>query len=247
LKAQNLRGHRYRYWMGKLMSLKTTTIVNELSRRFEEVEASIKGTIVKGIIHDLEVELGDALKDLMEAAIQRDLRRSLEMVDWIERHYSERLRGVLEELLGKVLARLPASVRTTMMTRDGADLAERLAKLLHILYLHSGDEYFYNVAVIFYAVKLALSERHLRLTLIAALMRLLSLGDVDGAHAMAAHAVRDVLERIPPYRLPKKGPAEDVRMWALALRIAYDLDLAARVEGELLYEWGFFDEVTNKD
>jgi len=230
------------------MTVRALVIVNALSGRYGEVEASLRrlGECIGRIALDLEERMRSALKDVAEAAIQRDLGKSLEMLEWIEGHYPERLRAILEELLKRLIADLPAAVEALVPVamKDAMDLADRLTRLLHVLYLHSGDEYFYNVAVIFYAFKLALSQRGSTrsLTLTAALIRLLRLGDVDGSHALAAYAVRETLKRVPPYRLPGRGPSEETRRWALALRVSYDLNVGAKVCGELLAEWGFFEE-----
>lgn len=235
------------------MTVRALAIVDALSKEYGEVEASFRrlGEHIGAIALDLGEEVRSALKDVVEAAVQEDLGRSVEMLEWIESHYPERLRAVLEELLRRLIPRLPAAVRAIApaTARDAADLADRFTRLLHILYLHSGDEYFYNMAVIFYAFKLALSQRGAprSLTLTAALIRLLRLGDVDGSHALAAYAVREALRRVPPYRLPERGLGGEVRRWALALRAAYDLNMAAKVEGELLAEWGFFDALGGED
>ncbi|RLE96498.1 MAG: hypothetical protein DRJ96_06395 [Thermoprotei archaeon] len=119
------------------MTVRALAIVDALSKEYGEVEASFRrlGEHIGAIALDLGEEVRSALKDVVEAAVQEDLGRSVEMLEWIESHYPERLRAVLEELLRRLIPRPPAAVRSIApaTARDAADLADRFTRLLHIL------------------------------------------------------------------------------------------------------------------
>jgi len=117
---------------------------------------------------------------------------------------------------------------------------EQALKLLHALYLHSGDEWFLNLTILLYA--LYKSRYPDFIYAVAGFGKFLK-GELEEAFTLAAYAARTELPRRPPAANPWENPRE----WARVLELSYHYEVGMNVAAELMREWGITDALRESE
>lgn len=212
-------------------------LFNRCSGRFERVERNVKNSAVKfleGVWKDFQRDLKQAFVDAFELGLEgRNLQETFFLIDKLVDPYRDRLEKLAREL------KLKFSKELLRELDRKAELAlsafEQLLKLLHVLYLHSGDEFFLNLAVLLYAFY---KSESLDAVYAAAGLGKFLAGEYKESFALAAYSARAKLPRKPP---ADQKPWENPEEWARALKLSYHYEVGMRVVAELLHEWGIAD------
>jgi hypothetical protein len=211
-------------------------LFNELSGRFEKLEEEVKDSATKfieGVWEDFLEELEAALGDAFELGLEgRNLQETFALLDRLAVQYRGRLEALVEELKRRLSEELLRELESKV--KLALEALEQALRLLHVLYLHSGDEWFLYLAILLYA--LCKSRYPDSIYAVAGLGKFLR-GEPEGALALAAYAARERLPRRPPAVKPWESPGE----WARALELSYHYEVGMSVVAELLCEWGITD------
>jgi len=211
-------------------------LFNGLSGRFEKVEEGVRASttrlmegVWRGFLRGLEAVLGSAFELGLEG---ESLQGAFALLDKLVTQYGGRLEALVEELR----RRLSEELLRELESKAGLALQapDQVLRLHHVLYLHSGDEWFLNLAILLYA--LCKSRYPDSIYAVAGLGRFLR-GEPEEALALAAYAARAELPRRPPAVKPWESPGE----WARALELSYHYEVGMSVVAELLREWGITD------
>jgi hypothetical protein len=211
-------------------------LFNELSGRFEKLEEEVKDSATKfieGVWEDFLEELEAAFGDAFELGLEgRNLQETFALLDRLAVQYRGRLEALVEELKRRLSEELLRELESKV--KLALEALEQALRLLHVLYLHSGDEWFLNLAILLYA--LCKSRYPDSIYAVAGLGKFLR-GEPEEALALAAYAARERLPRRPPAVKPWESPGE----WARALELSYHYEVGMSVVAELLCEWGITD------
>jgi hypothetical protein len=211
-------------------------LFNELSGRFEKLEEEVKDSATKfieGVWEDFLEELEAAFGDAFELGLEgRNLQETFALLDRLIVQYRGRLEALVEELKRRLSEELLRELESKV--KLALEALEQALRLLHVLYLHSGDEWFLYLAILLYA--LCKSRYPDSIYAVAGLGKFLR-GEPEGALALAAYAARERLPRRPPAVKPWESPGE----WARALELSYHYEVGMSVVAELLCEWGITD------
>lgn len=215
-------------------------MLNSLSGRFDKLEDKerLRRSLEKflkrlwesgeGVIRDIFLETGWAVTDATDLGLSNmrleDLFKALSN---LEKRYTTQLEAMLSEIRSLPREIIEDFTELGVVLRESV---EDLLKVLHLIYLHSGDRWFLHLAAILYAE--SKSKGAVKLYCAAALARLLS-GRDEEALALAAYAseLRVKKPSVEPWREPGK--------WARALAASYHLDVGVSVVRELLAEYNF--------
>jgi hypothetical protein len=211
-------------------------LFNKLSGRFEKLEEEVKDSATKfieGVWEDFLEELEAAFGDAFELGLEgRNLQETFALLDRLIVQYRGRLEALVEELKRRLSEELLRELESKV--KLALEALEQALRLLHVLYLHSGDEWFLYLAILLYA--LCKSRYPDSIYAVAGLGKFLR-GEPEEALALAAYAARERLPRRPPAVKPWESPGE----WARALELSYHYEVGMSVVAELLYEWGITD------
>ena len=211
-------------------------LFNGLSGRFEKVEEDVRASttrlmegVWRGFLRGLEAVLGGAFELGLEG---ESLQGTFALLDKLVTQYGGRLEALVEELR----RRLSEELLRELESEAGLALQapDQVLRLLHVLYLHSGDEWFLNLAMLLYASYRSRFPDFIYA--VAGLGRFLW-GGHEEALVLAAYAARAELPRRPPAAKPWESPGE----WARALELSYHYEVGMSVVAELLREWGITD------
>jgi hypothetical protein len=204
-----------------------------LSGCFEKVEEDVKVSttrLIEGVWEDfirgLEAVLGGALAE------GESLRGVHTLLDELVTQRSGGLEALVEELKRRLSEELLRELESKV--KLALEALEQALRLLHVLYLHSGDEWFLNLAMLLYASYRSRFPDFIYA--VAGLGKFLR-GEPEEALALAAYAARERLPRRPPAVKPWESPGE----WARALELSYHYEVGMSVVAELLCEWGITD------
>ena len=211
-------------------------LFNELSGRFEKIEEEVKDSATKfieGVWEDFLEELEAAFGDAFELGLEgRNLQETFALLDRLAVQYRGRLEALVEELKRRLSEELLRELESKV--KLALEALEQALRLLHVLYLHSGDEWFLYLAMLLYAS--CRSRFPDFIYAVAGLGKFLR-GEPEEALALAAYAARERLPRRPPAVKPWESPGE----WARALELSYHYEVGMNVVAELLCEWGITD------
>jgi hypothetical protein len=211
-------------------------LFNELSGRFEKLEEEVKDSATKfieGVWEDFLEELEAAFGDAFELGLEgRNLQETFALLDRLAVQYRGRLEALVEELKRRLSEELLRELESKV--KLALEALEQALRLLHVLYLHSGDEWFLNLAMLLYASYRSRFPDFIYA--VAGLGKFLR-GEPEEALALAAYAARERLPRRPPAVKPWESPGE----WARALELSYHYEVGMSVVAELLCEWGITD------
>jgi hypothetical protein len=211
-------------------------LFNELSGRFEKLEEEVKDSATKfieGVWEDFLEELEAAFGDAFELGLEgRNLQETFALLDRLAVQYRGRLEALVEELKRRLSEELLRELESKV--KLALEALEQALRLLHVLYLHSGDEWFLYLAMLLYASYRSRFPDFIYA--VAGLGKFLR-GEPEEALALAAYAARERLPRRPPAVKPWESPGE----WARALELSYHYEVGMNVVAELLCEWGITD------
>jgi hypothetical protein len=129
-------------------------LFNELSERFEKLEKDVKDSatnFIEGMWKDFLKESKDVLGDAFEIGLEnRTLQETFALLDKLVVQYRGRLEALVEELKRRLSEELLKELE--LKAKLTLEAFEQALKLLHALYLHSGDEWFLNLAILLYAL-----------------------------------------------------------------------------------------------
>ncbi|MCC6005930.1 MAG: hypothetical protein LM590_16450, partial [Thermofilum sp.] len=204
-------------------------LFNKLSGRFEKLEEEVKDSATKfieGVWEDFLEELEAAFGDAFELGLEgRNLQETFALLDRLAVQYRGRLEALVEELKRRLSEELLRELESKV--KLALEALEQALRLLHVLYLHSGDEWFLYLAILLYA--LCKSRYPDSIYAVAGLGKFLR-SEPEEALALAAYAARERLPRRPPAVKPWESPGE----WARALELSYHYEVGMSVVAELL-------------
>jgi hypothetical protein len=129
-------------------------LFNELSGRFEKLEEEVKDSATKfieGVWEDFLEELEAAFGDAFELGLEgRNLQETFALLDRLAVQYRGRLEALVEELKRRLSEELLRELESKV--KLALEAFEQVLRLLHMLYLHSGDEWFLYLAILLYAL-----------------------------------------------------------------------------------------------
>jgi len=226
----------------KRAAVTAVELFNELSGRFEKLEKDVKDSATKfieGVWKDFLKELKAALGDAFELGLKnRTLQETFTLLDRLVVQYRGRLEALVEELKRRLSEELLKELE--LKAKLAIEAFEQALKLLHALYLHSGDEWFLNLAILLYALY---KSRYLDFIYTVAGFGKFLKGELEEAFALAAYAARMELPRRPPAANPWENPRE----WARVLELSYHYEVGMNVAAELMREWGITDALRESE
>jgi hypothetical protein len=211
--------------------------------RLEAAEKKIRKNSIdflQGLWRDFLQELSEIFAEALEvpfekrplsetfALIGKTVERHRDRLKELKKAFEEKMKRELVEDFGEI-------AKVSMKTFD--EMFEML-RILHLFYLHSGDEWFLDLSIMLYAL---LKSSVTGAAYVVAGLGYFLQGKRLEAFALAAYGARENL----PKRAPVTKPWENPSQWARALKVSYHYDVGMRVVSELLNSWGFRDIVFN--
>jgi len=220
-----------------LKLLKTDTV------RLEAAEKKIRKNSIdflQGLWKDFLQELSEIFAEALEVPFEkRPLSETFALIGKIVEMHRDRLKELKKAFEEKMKRELVEDfgeiAKVSMKTFD--EMFEML-RILHLFYLHSGDEWFLDLSIMLYAL---LKSSVTGAAYVVAGLGYFLQGKTLEAFALAAYGARENL----PKRAPATKPWENPSQWARALKVSYHYDVGMRVVSELLNSWGFQDVVFN--
>jgi len=215
------------------------------TERLEAAEKKIRKNstdFLQGLWKDFLQELNEMFAEAFEVPFEkRPLSETFALIGKIVEMHQDRLKELkkaFEEKMKKELIEdFEKIAKISMKTFD--EMFEML-RILHLFYLHSGDEWFLDLSIMLYAL---LKSSVTGAAYVVAGFGYFLQGKTLEAFALAAYGARENL----PKRAPVTKPWENPSQWARVLKVSYHYEVGMRVVSELLNSWGFQDVVFNSE
>ncbi len=220
-------------------------LLNTDAEKLEAHEKKImKNSIdfLQGLWKDFLQELSEMFAEAFEVPFEkRPLSETFALIGKIVEMHRDRLKELkkaFEEKMKKELIEdFEEIAKVSMKTFDG--MFEML-RILHLFYLHSGNEWFLDLSIMLYAL---LKSSVTGAAYVVAGLGYFLQGKKLEAFALAAYGACENL----PKRAPVTKPWENPSQWARVLKVSYHYEVGMRVVSELLNSWGFRDVVFNSE
>ncbi|NAZ24137.1 MAG: hypothetical protein GU357_00040 [Thermofilum sp.] len=211
--------------------------------RLEAAEKKIRKNYIdflQGLWKDFLQELSEIFAEALEVPFEkRPLSETFALIGKIVEMHRDRLKELKKAFEEKMKRELVEDFgEIAKVSMKAFDEMFEMLRILHLFYLHSGDEWFLDLSIMLYAL---LKSSVAGAAYVVAGLGYFLQGKTLEAFALAAYGARENL----PKRAPVTKPWENPSQWARALKVSYHYDVGMRVVSELLNSWGFQDVVFN--